>query len=176
MLKKTEDHRRTEGREYYLHDILYISILALLSGSKGYTDIARFMDRHFDTLKIMFKLKWRQVPHFSAIRKIIIGVFPEDIEYAFREVADEQKNHNSSKYTSTLKHICFNGKALNGSFSHVHNKCAFNVFQAFSKFSNIIIAHMCLDNKESEINAFADFLILKDCIVTADAIHFQKKL
>lgn len=178
MFKQIEDHRRPEGREYYLHDILYISTLALLSGAKGYTDIERFMCTHFDKLKVILKLKWRRVPHFSAIRKIIIGVYPEDIEYAFREIADKQKDHNTSNDTSTLRHICFDGKALNGSFSHVHDKRAFNVFQAFAKHSNIILAHMCLDNKDSEINAFADFLItlnLKDCLVTADAMHFQKK-
>ena len=81
-LKKIEDQRRPEGREYYLHDVLYISTLALLSGAKGYTDIERFMSTHFDTLKMMLKLKWRRVPHFSAIRKIIVGVYPEDIRSA----------------------------------------------------------------------------------------------
>ena len=179
ILKKVEDHRRPEGREYYLHDILYISILALLSGAKGYTDIERFITQHFDKLKMLMKLKWRQVPHFSAIRKIIVGLDPEDIEKAFREISDEQKDHNASDDNSRFKHICFDGKSLNGSFSHTHDRRAFNVFQAFAAHSNIILAHICLDNKENEINAFSDFLEtlnLENCLVTADAMHFKKKL
>lgn len=39
ILKTIPDHRRPEGREYYLHHILLFSILGLLSGSKTYTDL-----------------------------------------------------------------------------------------------------------------------------------------
>jgi hypothetical protein len=176
ILKTIPDHRRPEGREYYLHHILLFSILGLLSGSKTYTDLERFMQTHFEKLKSIFKLKWRRVPHFSAIRKIIIGVCPEDIESAFREFSNEQKEPPSP---SELRQICFDGKTLNGSFSHVHDKRAFNVFQAFANYSKIILAHLCVEEKENEIPAFHEFLLslnLKDCFVTADAMHFQKKL
>jgi hypothetical protein len=176
ILKKIEDHRRPEGREYYLHHILLFSILGLLSGAKGYTDLERFMQTHFEKLKSIFHLKWRRVPHFSAIRKIIVGVSPEDIECAFREFSSEQNNAITTK---GLRQICFDGKCLNGSFSYVRDKRAFNVFQAFANYSQIILAHLCIDQKENEIPAFHEFLLslnLKDCIVTADAMHFQKKL
>lgn len=175
ILKTIPDHRRPEGREYYLHHILFFSILALLSGSQGYTDIERFLSTHFLTLKSIFKLKWRQVPHFSAIRKIIVGVLPEDIEEAFRSFS---KHHSENVSHSTIRHICFDGKFLNGSFSHVKDKRAFNVFQAFEVHSQIILAHSCLADKDSEINEFIVFLEnldLKDCVVTADSLHFQKK-
>lgn len=134
------------------------------------------MRTHFEKLKSIFKLKWRRVPHFSAIRKIIIGVYPEDIESAFREFSNE---HNKGISFSGLRQICFDGKTLNGSFSHVHDKRAFNVFQAFANYSQIILAHLCIEEKENEIPAFHEFLLsldLKDCFVTADAMHFQKKL
>jgi hypothetical protein len=153
-LKEIEDHRRPEGREYYLHDVLFISILALLSGSKGYTDISRFMDVHFEKLKKILKLKWRRVPHFSAVRKIIVGIDPSEIERVFRCIAQDQKEKNSEGHGQKLHHICFDGKSLNGSFSHVQDKRAFNIFQAFAKYSQIIIGHMCLEDKDSEINAF----------------------
>lgn len=176
ILKKIPDHRRPEGREYYLHHILLFSILGLLSGAKGYTDLERFMKTHFETLKSIFKLKWRRVPHFSAIRKIIIGVFPEDIENAFREFSSSQSD---AVPTNGIRQICFDGKTLGGSFSYVQDKRAFNVFQAFANYSQIILAHLCVDEKENEIPAFHEFLLslnLKDCVVTADAMHFQKKL
>jgi hypothetical protein len=175
LLKKIPDPRDPQGREYHLHHILFFSILAILSGAKGYTDINRFIATHFDKLTTMFNLKWRQVPDLSAIRKIIVRVKPEDIEKAFREFSDKE---NKSVETSEIRHICFDGKALNGSFSHVHDKRAFNVFQAFANKSQLILAHICLENKENEIPAFADFLLsldLKGCVVTADAMHFQKK-
>jgi hypothetical protein len=176
ILKNIPDQRRPEGREYYLHHILLFSILGLLSGSRTYTDLERFMQTHFEKLKSIFKLKWRRVPHFSAIRKIIIGVCPEDIECAFREFSSKQ---SEAIPASGIRQLCFDGKTLNGSFSHVHDKRAFNVFQAFANYSQIILAHLCVEEKENEIPAFQDFLLslnLKDCVVTADAMHFQKKL
>jgi len=51
------------------------------------------------------------------------------------------------------------------------------VFQAFANFSQIILAHLCVDEKENEIPEFHEFLMslnLKDCVVTGDAMHFQK--
>lgn len=176
ILKTIPDQRRPEGREYYLHHILLFSILGLLSGAQTYTDLERFMQTHFQKLKSIFKLKWRRVPHFSAIRKIIIGVFPEDIESAFRKFSHEQ---SEAMPISGIRQLCFDGKVLNGSFSHVHDKRAFNVFQAFANYSQIILAHLCVEEKENEISAFHDFLLslnLKNCVVTADAMHFQKKL
>lgn len=173
ILKTIEDHRDAEGREYYLHHILLFSIMGILSGAKTYTDLERFMLTHFDKLKPMFNLKWRRVPHFSAIRKIIIGVNSESIEKAFRLFANTYSGNSTA-----LRHICFDGKFLNGSFSHTKDKRAFNVFQAFSTHDNIILGHICLDDKDSEINAFGEFLVglnLQNCVVTADAMHFQKK-
>jgi predicted transposase YbfD/YdcC len=39
------------------------------------------------------------------------------------------------------------------------------------------LAHLCVEYKENEIPAFHEFLLslnLKDCVVTADTMHFQK--
>ncbi len=72
ILKKVPDPRDPQGREYYLHHLLLFSILGLLSGATTYTDLERFMNTHFDKLKQLFKLKWRRVPHFSALRKILM--------------------------------------------------------------------------------------------------------
>lgn len=175
ILKTIPDHRRPEGREYYLHHVILFSILALLSGAKGYTDIERFIRTHFSKLKEMFQLKWRRVPHFSAIRKIIVGIDPNAIEAACRAFSVGQQE---AKEPKGVRQICFDGKTLNGSFSHVHDQRAFHVFQAFANESRLILAHQCLDQKENEIAAFYQFLEslpLKDCVVTADAMHFQKK-
>lgn len=176
ILSTIPDHRDRQGREYRLEHILLFSILALLSNAKGYTDIERFIAAHFEELKSIFKLKWRRVPHFSAIRKIIVGLDPIEIEKAFETAASQQDNLSQEK---GQKHYCFDGKALNGSFSQVRDKRAMHVFQVFAAHSQIILAHVPLDDKDSEIPAFQELLMtldLKGCLVTADALHCQKKL
>ncbi len=175
VLKTIEDHRDPHGREYKLWEILLVSILAILSNSKTYTDIERFMLVHFDALKIIFGLKWRRVPHFSSIRDIIVGIDPERLESAFRLYSTRA----DAAIDTNDRHICFDGKALNGSFSHTKDKRALMIFNVFAKHSLLTLAHVPVEEKTNEIGAFQAFLIslnLKDVVVTADAMHCQKKL
>ena len=120
-------------------------------------------------------MKWHQIPDVSAIRKIIVGVDPLEIERVFRLDAARLEAESSG----TAKHICFDGKTLRGSFSHTKDKRAERVFNAFSAHSSLVLAHIPLgSDKDHEIGAFQQFLLdlnLKDVVVTADAIHCQKK-
>jgi hypothetical protein len=176
LLEKIENPRSYHGKEYKLHHILFFTILALLSGAKTYSDVCLFIKKHFQQLKLIFNLKWRHPPETEAIRRILIRLDQEEVELAFREynfaIADGDSNGQ--------RHICFDGKALNGSFSHAKNQRAARVFSAFSTLKEIVIAHLPLeDDKDHEIPAMQKFLLeldLQGVIVTADALHCQKKL
>jgi DDE_Tnp_1-associated len=173
ILKEIEDPRSYHGKEYQLWQILLVSILSILSNGKTYHDIRTFLDVHYPKLNEIFKFNWRQLPDESAIRKIIVRVDPGEIERAFRM-------HAQQALSKTIKHLCFDGKTLNGSFSHTKDTRAARVFSAFCAQDQIVLAHMPLpEDKDHEIPAFQDFLLslnLKDVVVTADAIHCQKKL
>ena len=173
VLSQIEDPRSYHGREYKLHHILYISILAILSKAKTYVDIQRFIKVHFEKLKQIFKLKWRQVPDVSAIRKIIVRVPLEEIERVFRIYSAELAIQDSKG----IKQICCDGKALRGSFCG--GTAGQRIFEAFAAFGQIILAHIPLtSDKESEIPALFEFLEtldLEGVVVTADAMHCQKK-
>ena len=176
-LKQITDPRSYHGREYRHYDILYFTILAILSNAKTYADVATFIRVHFDDLKKHFKLKWRQAPDQSAIRKIIVALDPEEVEKIFRSDAQALEDKGDS---GSFRHICFDGKALRGSFSHTKNKRAHGVFSAFAAHSQLVLARLPLESKKDhEIPAMQQFLLdlnLKDVIVTADALHCQKKL
>lgn len=180
QLEQITDPRSYHGREYLHHHILYFTILAILSNAKTYSDVASFIKVHFHQLKAHFGLKWRHTPDVSAIRKIIVALDPQEVEAIFR--ADAQNLAARSGNESSIQkvqQICFDGKTLCGSFSHTKNKRAQGVFSAFAVHSRLVLAHIPLsDDKEHEIGAFQNFLLslnLKDVIVTADAIHCQKK-
>lgn len=177
ILEKIEDPRSYHGKEYKLHHVLLFTILALLSGAKTYTDVASFIAKHFIRLKEIFKLKWRHPPLTEAIRKILVRLDVQEVEKVFRE-------HNTllnSEYKGEgQRHICFDGKALNGSFSHARNQRASSVFNVFSSFKEIVLAHIPLkEDKDHEIPAFQQFLQeldLNGVVVTADALHCQKNI
>jgi hypothetical protein len=176
-LKKITDPRSYHGREYRHYDILYFTVLAILSNAKTYADVATFIRVNFDDLKNHFNLKWRQAPDQSAIRKIIVRLDPKEVETIFRSDAQalEKKGDQDS-----FRHICVDGKLLRGSFSHTKNKRAQGVFSAFAAHSQLVLARLPLDSKKDhEIPAMQQFLLdldLKGVVVTADAIHCQKKL
>jgi hypothetical protein len=175
MLQEVDDPRSFHGREYRLHHILLFTILAILANAKTYTDVASFISVHYDRLREIFKLKWRHVPDVSAIRKIIVAVDPAEIERVFRQDAE----HLESQSDCQDKHICADGKTLRGSFSHTKDKRAERVFNVFSSQSTLVLAHIPMgSDKDDEIGAFQQFLLelnLKGVVVTADALHCQKK-
>jgi len=172
ILKEIEDPRSYHGKEYQLWQILLVSILSILSNGKGYHDIRTFLEVHYEKLNAIFNFNWRQLPDESAIRKIIVRVPPEEIESAFRL-------HSMRCAPSDIQHVCFDGKALNGSFSHTRDTRAARVFSAFCTHNQIVLAHLPLaQDKDHEIPAFQEFIMslsLKDVVVTADALHCQKK-
>ena len=172
ILKTIDDPRSYHGKEYQLWQILLVSILSILSNGKTYADIRTFLEVHYERLNCIFKFNWRQIPDVSAIRKIIVRVDPVEIETAFRQFSLSKRDENT-------KHIAFDGKALNGSFSHTKDKRAAVVFSAFCVSNQIVLGHIPLDyEKTHEIQAFQKFILdlnLKDVVITADAIHCQKK-
>ena len=96
---------------------------------------------HFDTLKRVFGLKWLRVPHFSSILHIIVGINPERLESAFRLYS----NRADAAIDANDRHIYFDGKVLNGSFSHTKDKRALMIFNVFATQSLLTLALMkCL--------------------------------
>jgi hypothetical protein len=172
VLKSIEDPRSYHGKEYQLWQILLVSILSILSNGKTYRDIRIFLDVHYSKLNEIFKFNWRRLPDESAIRKIIVRIPEDEIERAFRI-------HVGHSLSTDTKHVTFDGKALNGSFSHTKDKRASRVFSAFCTHNQLVLAHLPMsEDKDHEIPTFQDFIMslnLKDVVVTADALHCQKK-
>ena len=175
ILKKVEDHRDPQGKEYELYYILYFSVLALISNLNTYTGIFLFINMHFDKLKSIFNLKWvrakaKKTPTISCIQKILVNVNIKSLELAFQEWSQNIVTQDN------CKHIAFDGKVLNGSFSKVKNKRGMQLFEVFAAQERILLAHQEIEDKNHEIPALQAFLTLPGVVVTADAMHCQKKL
>ena len=74
---------------------------------------------------------------------------------------------------------CFDGKALCGSTDPSIDKRFIQILSGFSLEEKIILCHYEIDEKSNEIPALQKLieeLGLTGILVTADAIHCQKKL
>jgi hypothetical protein len=174
-LQKVKDVRRKQGQRYDLGNILLLSILAILSGAVSYRKIQAFISVHFELLKVVFDIKWKRVPAYTTIRKILQRVDAGSLESAFREYSQEL----DSKAGEDRRVIACDGKTLKGSFDRFQDQRAVQLFSFFNVDSQIILAHEEIAEKGHEIPAFQGLiksLGISGCIFTGDAIHCQKKL
>jgi hypothetical protein len=79
------DPRRAEGKLYKLPHVLLFSILAIVTGANSYRGIRTFIKTHRRRLNKAFKIGWKRPPAHTAIRYILQGLKPADVEKTFRE-------------------------------------------------------------------------------------------
>ena len=202
-LKTIPDNRGKHGRMYDLAHIILFVILATTCGAIGYSNIHLFIKTKFKVLKDIFKLNWKTCPTRSTIHKIISEVDPEDMEKAFRLFSkslnhkiSEKKNKKAGKKNNKVSNddcnpsnnrkiitVAIDGKVLKSSYNSKNGKGANNLVSAMDSNNLIILAHIEGDDKQSEINKLRELVtgLNKDLgmgklLVTADAIHSQKKL
>jgi hypothetical protein len=168
------DPRRAQGRVYPLAPLLFISVLAVLSGANSYRKIARFIDAHRLRLNDWLGLQWQRAPAHTAIRYAFVNLSPEAVEAAFRA------------YSATLAEACdhledciaVDGKALKGSFDAMADQRAAQVLSAFTHTQQLILGHVSIQEKSNEIPAAQQLIAelgLRGRVFTLDAEHCQKK-
>jgi DDE family transposase len=171
------DPRRGQGKLYRLPHVLLFSILAIVSGSNSYRGIATFIDVHRRRLNAAFGLTWRRAPAHTAIRYILQGLDPAEVEMAFRRHAARLQ---AARGTPGQGSIALDGKALRGSFDAFHDRAAAQVLSAFATGTALVLAHAEVAEKSNEIPAaqglLAQLNVPAGVLVTRDALHGQKNI
>ncbi len=174
-LSKVPDGRRGQGKMYGQGDVLFLSVLGIMSGATSYRKLHTFFEVRFNYFKENLKLKWNKSPSYSTIRNIIQGVNSKELEVVFREEAKKLAEIDRRK--SCL--VCLDGKTLRGSFDHFEDQKAIQVFSAFLAEEDLILAHEEIEGQKTNEIPIAQDLIarlgLKGVIYTGDAMHCQKK-
>jgi hypothetical protein len=174
-LEMIHDPRRGEGKLYHLPHVLLFSILAIVTGANSYRGIRTFIKTHLKRLNKAFNIHWKRAPAHTAIRYILQGLDPADVETVFREHA---ANLDSSEANADKRILAFDGKVLKGSFDAFNDVKARQILSAFAVDTALVLAHMEIDEKSNEIPAVQKLLEELDVagkIITLDAMHCQKK-
>lgn len=175
LLKQVPDPRRAEGQLYKLPYVLLFSILAVVSGANSYRGIVTFIHANRKQLNAAFGLHWKRAPAHTALRYILQGLDPAAVEQIFRRHAAGLKPAGKA---GPLRTIALDGKVLRRSFDQFTDRKAAQVLHAFDTGSNLVLAHLEIDDKSNEIPAAQRLLGELDLagrIVTLDALHCQKK-
>jgi hypothetical protein len=177
LLADVPDPRRGQGQLYKLPHVLLFSILATVTGSNSYRGIVTFIDVHRHRLNVAFGLKWRRAPAHTAIRYILKGLDPADVEAVFRRHAALLQ---AARATPGHGSIALDGKTLRGSFDNFHDRAAAQVLSAFATDTALVLAHIDIAEKSNEIPAaqalLAELGVATGAIVTLDAMHCQKNI
>jgi hypothetical protein len=174
FLDDLKDHRRPQGQRYELKFIILFSIMAILSNSKSYRDIYRFIKKHYNTLQNDFELKWKRIPSYTTIRNIIQGINQQELESSFRAYTQSLLSTDSVNHIG----IAVDGKVLRGSYDHFNDQKTIQILSFFDTQSELILAHEKVDVKTNEIpvaQALIPQLELENVVYTFDALHCQKK-
>ena len=176
LLADVPDPRRGQGQLYKLPHVLLFSILAVVTGCNSYRGIVTFIDVHRHKLNATFGLRWRRAPAYTAVRYILKGLDPADVETAFRRHAALLQAARAKPGKGS---IALDGKTLRGSFDNFRDRAASQVLSAFATDTSLILAHVDIDEKSNEIPAaqmlLAELGVADGAIVTLDALHWQKK-
>ena len=175
LLTEVPDPRRGQGQLYKLPHVLLFSILAIVTGCNSYRGVVTFIDVHRRRLNAAFGLKWRRAPAHTAVRYILKGLDPAGVEAVFRRHAALLQ---ASRGTSGQGSIALDGKTLRGSFDNFHDRAAAQVLSAFATDTALVLAHVDIAEKSSEIPAaqtlLAELGVPSGAIATLDALHCQK--
>jgi len=173
--------KRVRGRtEYELNIVLLLLVLAVLSDAKSYRHVEIFIQEHLKRIKKDLKIKWKRAPAHNSIREILLGVSSEELEKSFREHAQQiEKAKQGLKKKKAIKQIAFDGKALCGSVDLSIDKRFIQLLSGFAVEGKIILCHYEIEEKTNEIPALQKLIVdlgLTGVLITADALHCQKKL
>jgi hypothetical protein len=175
LLAEVPDPRRGQGQKYKLPYVLLFAILAVVTGGNSYRGIETFIDVHRRRLNAAFGLRWKRAPAHTAIRYILQGLDPAEVETVFRQ-------HATLLQAACAKpgpcSIALDGKTLRGSFDNFNDRTAAQILSAFATDTSLVLAHVDIAEKSNEIPAaqalLAELGVAADSIVTLDAIHCQK--
>ena len=73
-LENLEDHRRAQGRQYPLAEVVLVTILAVLGGAVSYREIHSFIKVRFVLLRNTLGLGWRKPISYTQLRLVIQGM------------------------------------------------------------------------------------------------------
>lgn len=164
---RIERHKRHE-----LLDIIVLSVLAVICGAEGWTDIEYFGNARKEWLKTVLPLK-NGIPSHDTIARVFSLVDGAVLEECFatfmRSVADKTQG----------RIISLDGKTLKHSFDTAKSKAPIHVVSAWCSENGLCLGQTKTSEKSNEISAIPrliESLDIEDAVITTDAMGAQKAI
>lgn len=169
--RELPDYRKCKQLKYNVGELLFLSLLATLSGANGYKDIAMWIKSKKRELS-RFLGKPFIVPATNTIRNVMLNIDRKELDKLF-----ESWSHNLIETNESLTIVATDGKTMRGSHNKIRDEKARHIVSLFETKDKITLAQKEVDDKSNEIPALIellDSLKLENCVITMDAMHTQK--
>jgi predicted transposase YbfD/YdcC len=165
------DPRRGEP-VYPLHNILFITICAVICGSDDFVAIAKFGRKKIDWLGKYLDLS-AGIPSHDRFNAILALVRPEQFEKCLLEWITALQDITDGQI------VAIDGKTLRRSYDKACNKSAIHMVSAWATENHISLGQVVVDVKSNEITAIPKLLELIEisgALVTIDAMGCQTEI
>lgn len=177
------DPRQEHKINHLLSEILFVTVLAVISGADDFNEIAKYCKTKYHWLSTFLEFPGG-IPSHDTFNRVICMIDADQFQQSFVAwVADIRTGHQSGddKNEEELEKdvISVDGKTVRRSKDGNKGQKAIHMVSAFSsKFGLVLGQEKCLEksNEITAIPALLTMLVVKGAIITIDAMGCQKKI
>ncbi len=173
IFRDLPDQRMPGKVAHKLHDILVITVCAVICGLECWTQIEDFARANEQWFRGFLDLP-NGIPSHDTFGKVFSVINPNEFELRIQKWI-----HCLVGSGTQRKHIAIDGKTLRKSFDAASGKAAIHMLNAYVYENHAVFGQLKVDDKTNEITAIPkllEMLQLKDATVTIDAIGCQKDI
>ena len=166
------DPRIDRQKRHSLHDIMVITICAVICGADNWVAIELFAKARESWFRKMLALP-HGIPSHDTFGRLFAALDPE----AFRECFAAWVQAATSELKGEV--VAIDGKTLRRSYDAASSKAAIHMVNAWACTTGISLGQLATDQKSNEITAIPQLLkmlALTGCIVTIDAMGCQRDI
>lgn len=181
-LEKVPDFRRKDMVTYKLENILAICFIFAMRGRfQSFYSVATRLKLNPDEFIRLRLIEKNKIPSHDTLRRVFMyldanklrDVFLKEIKSFLESIVSLDKASKNKKRIISGDGKSFNGSGRKGKFGNL------NVFNIYDVSYGLCLSSTPLTNKESEIDEFERLITkfkINNAIITADALHCQRKL
>lgn len=167
-----EDPRQAWKTSYNLHEIIIMTICAVIGGAEYWEDIADFCRAKEGWFRERLGLRLENgVASHDTFQRVFALLRPEELERCFESWIRSVRVRTKGEIVS------IDGKTLRGSRSEANP--VVHMVSAWANHNQLVLGQVRTDAKSNEITAIPTLLEMLDvsgCIVTIDAMGCQKEI
>ena len=173
LFRDMPDPRMVGKVSHKLHDILVITVCAVLCGLEHWTQIEDFAKAHEAWFRTFLDLP-NGIPSHGTFGKVLAALDPDAFERRIQLWIHALLGSHTEG-----KHIAIDGKTLRRSFDRASGKAAIHMINAYVHENHAVLGQLKVDDKSNEITAIPsllEMLQLKGATVTIDAMGCQRDI